>query len=178
MKTPVQQRTDAALDPVREALLRAARADAQAELDRADADAAATVAAAEVRARALLDEARRQGEAAGEAVGAADRVRARRAARARDLAARREIWDELCERVVGAVRELRHTADYPLVRQRLAERIRHTLGPGARIEEDPGGGLTGEGNGRRVDCTLDRLARVWLADRAGAEVETLWTRTP
>ncbi|MCH0566671.1 hypothetical protein, partial [Streptomyces sp. MUM 2J] len=129
--------------------------------------------AAESRAAEILAEARRQGAADADAARSAARVRARRTARARELAARRECWQELCRQVVEGVQALHGTAAYPALRDRLAEHVRRELGARAHIAEAPGGGVTGRAPGRRIDCSLAAVARRTL-EHAGVEVEELW----
>lgn len=165
--------TPAALEPVRARLLRDAAADADALLSAAAEDARATVREAEARASAALAEARNLGARDAGQTGAALRGRARRAARARELAARREIWEELCRQVVDGVEALRGTGAYPAVRRRLTAHVRQALGPGAHITEAPGGGVVGDAPGRRLDCSLAAFAQRAL-DRSGGEVEQLW----
>lgn len=173
MKAPTPDRVEGALEPVRAELLRAARAEAADLLARADRDATALLERARAEARALLEDAHREGEAQGAAAGRVIRARARRTARARELTARREAYEELSRRVTAHVRELRHTADYPLLLERLARHARRLLGPDAETTVCSGGGLVAHAAGRRVDCTLDALAARAL-DRLGAEVEGLW----
>ncbi|MFR9799093.1 hypothetical protein ACL02U_24850 [Streptomyces sp. MS06] len=174
MRTPLPAGADAALAPVRERLLADARADAEALLAAADADAAARRAAAEEQAAGILAEARRQGAADAEAVRGAQLARAARAARARDLAARRACWEELRRQVADGARALQGTPAYPELRRRLAAHARQALGPGARIGEAPGGGVTGRAPGRRIDCSLTALASRTLDLVPAHEVEELW----
>ena len=171
--TPQPAGTSAALDPVRDRLLRDAAADADALLTAAAGDARVAVREAEAQASAVLAEARGQGTRDAEHTGAAVRSRVRRAARARELAARREIWEELCRQVVAGVEALSGTDAYPAVRRGLEAHVRQVLGPDARITDAPGGGVVGEAPGRRLDCSLAAFARRAL-DRAGEEVEQLW----
>ncbi|MFR0354638.1 hypothetical protein [Streptomyces sediminimaris] len=170
---PLPAGAPAALEPVRARLLRDAAADADALLAAAAEDARATVREAGARASAVLAEARSQGARDARRTGAAARGRVRRAARARELAARREIWEDLCRRVVDGVEALRGTDAYPAVRRRLTAHVRQALGPDARITEAPGGGVVGEAPGRRIDCGLAAFAQRAL-DRSGGEVEQLW----
>ncbi|MFJ9535915.1 hypothetical protein ACIRPX_01455 [Streptomyces sp. NPDC101225] len=174
MRTPpLPAAASPALDPVRARLLRDAAQDADALLAAAAEDARATVLAAQTQASAVLAEARGQGAHDAEVSGAAARNRVRRAARSRELAARREIWEDLCRQVVDRVEALRGTAAYPAVRRRLTAYVRQVLGPDARITEAPGGGVVGDAPGRRLDCGLAAIAQRAL-DRAGGEVDRLW----
>ncbi|WP_405653234.1 V-type ATP synthase subunit E family protein [Streptomyces sp. NBC_00019] len=173
MRTPLPVASATALDPVRTRLLQDARADAEALVTAADQDAEAVRADAESRAAEILAEARRQGATDARTVQAAVRARARRAARAGELAARRECWEELRRQVAQGVGELRDTPAYPRLRARLTTHARHVLGADARITEALGGGVIGESPGRRIDCGLAALADRAL-DRIGTEVEELW----
>ncbi|PWI17970.1 hypothetical protein DI272_30285 [Streptomyces sp. Act143] len=173
MRTSLPAGATTALDPVRARLLRDARADAEAVLAAAAEDAAAQLRDAEAQAEAILAEARRQGAADAEAFRAAGRARTRGDARTRELAARRECWEELRRQVVHGVEELRGAPAYPALRARLAAHVRRLLGPECRITEAPGGGVVGAAPGRRIDCGLDAFALRAL-DRTGTEVEELW----
>jgi vacuolar-type H+-ATPase subunit E/Vma4 len=164
----------AALGPVRDELLRAARADARALLARADRDAENLLARARAEAAALLEEARRRGEADGVSAARDVLAHARREARGRELAARREAYEELGRRVLDHVRELRDSPDHPAVLTALRTRAHRLLGPGAEITVQPDGGLVARRDGRLLDYSLDTLAaRAWAA--AGADAEELWT---
>ncbi|MBC9713897.1 hypothetical protein H9Y04_15105 [Streptomyces sp. TRM66268-LWL] len=174
MRNPTPAGTGAALEPVRAQLLRIAKADADALLAAADQDAAATFAAAEAQAAAILDEARRQGEADAETARDAAGVRTRRAARARELAARKDCWEELGRQVVARVQALRSARSYPQLHDRLTAYVREVLGPDVHITEAPGGGVIGEVRGRRLDCGLTAFARRAL-ERTGTEAEGLWS---
>ncbi|MGG7569307.1 hypothetical protein [Streptomyces sirii] len=173
MRTPAPDQTAAALEPVRTELLRAARAEAGALLAGADDEAAALLDDARAAAREIVDEAHRQGEAEGTAVGCALLARARRTARTRALNVRREVYEELRLRATERVRALRQTAGYAALVDRLNERARQLLGPDAEVTEHPAGGVVAHVAGRRVDYTLDALA-AHAVDRIGAEAETLW----
>ncbi|MFJ9722642.1 V-type ATP synthase subunit E family protein [Streptomyces sp. NPDC101209] len=173
MRNPPPATTDAALEPVRAQLLRAARAEADALLAAADSDARAVLAEADGRAAAILAEARGLGEADAAAARDAARSRSRRTARARELAARRECWEELRRQVVAGVEELRHADSYPALRARLTAHVRAALGPDAEVVEAPHGGVTARTTHRRLDCGLTTLALRAL-ERIGGEPEELW----
>ncbi|MCQ4042732.1 hypothetical protein ACFOSC_10450 [Streptantibioticus rubrisoli] len=172
MTAPGTKRS-AALEPVRDALLRAARKDAETVLAEARRAAAAVLDEARARATAILDEARRQGTADGLADGAALRVRARRTVRARELAAQRAAYDDLREQATQGVRRLRAESEYPCVRDELVAQARRLLGDDISVTEHPDGGVVATAPGRRVDLTLDALAGRAL-ERLGSEVEVLW----
>ncbi|MEU2980919.1 V-type ATP synthase subunit E [Streptomyces hirsutus] len=173
MKSPAPDHLPAALEPVRDRLLRAARTDAEELLARADREAEALLDEARAQAAAILDDARHQGETDATQGRTAELTRVRRTIRARELGVRRQAYEELCRRATERVRGLRNTADYPAIRDRLHRRARQLLGPDAELAEHPGGGFVAQAPGRRVDCTLDALAARAL-DRLGAEAESLW----
>ncbi|MGW5373400.1 hypothetical protein ACWES4_35060, partial [Streptomyces sp. NPDC004011] len=83
------------LEPVRAELLRAARAAADAVLDRARADAAGTLLAARAEAGAVLARARGLGEADGAGQAERERVRAAQRAWETELAVRAEVYAAL-----------------------------------------------------------------------------------
>ncbi|MEU1799457.1 hypothetical protein [Streptomyces sp. NPDC019937] len=159
-----------ALAPVRAELLRTARAEARETRDRADREAAALIGEARARARAIVEEAHRQGEREGSAAARGIKAGARRDARMRELAAREAAYEELSRRALAHVCQKWGRAGL----DRLRERARALLGPDAEITEIPGAGVVARAPGRRVDCTADSLTARAL-DRLGAEVETLWS---
>jgi vacuolar-type H+-ATPase subunit E/Vma4 len=162
------------LAPVREALLARARGDAERVRAEANADAEAMLAQAHEQAEAVLAEARSRGASEGVVVATAARARTRRRARGLLLAAQREAYETLRRRSRDAVRAVRDDPAHPELRQRLEGLTRELAGPDATIIETSDGGMVAEASGRRVECSLDRLA-----DRAvetlGADVEALWS---
>ncbi|WP_225101694.1 hypothetical protein [Streptomyces sp. CoH27] len=160
-----------ALDPVRAELLRAARASADAELDRARADAEETLREARSTAEAVLARARDLGAADGAAAAGRERVRAAQEAWAAELAARADVYAELRARIRAGVR--RALAEGTVPQLRLVEAATALLGPQARVTAAEGGGVTAEVPGRRVDLSADALADRAL-DRLGVQAETLW----
>ncbi|QBJ96274.1 hypothetical protein ERC79_10070 [Rhodococcus sp. ABRD24] len=171
--TTVRTRSGDPLAPVRKALLDRARADAARIRGAADADAAALEARARTEADGLLAAARTQGEADAETVLAAERSRARRRSRTIVLEARREVYEDLHDRIREAVTALRGDAVYPALLEQLAAQARAALGPDATITEDPGGGVVGQVRGRRAVCTLDALADARF-DALGVRLTRLW----
>ncbi|MGW5342964.1 hypothetical protein [Streptomyces sp. NPDC004050] len=163
-------RLERELLPVRDALLRAAHADADAVLARAAQEADELVAAAQDEAAAILERAGHQGRAEGTAAAKARRTAARQAARELELAAESEAYADLRARVREAVR--RAVADRT-AQDRLRRRAHALLGPRAATAAAPGGGLTVVAPGRRVDLTPDTLSDRAL-ERFGAEAEALW----
>ncbi len=162
------------LEPVRQAILAAAHADAERLLADADAEAADAVARAEAEADRIGSTARTQGEADAEAVLVSERARARRRARALVLAAQRAAYDGLRARVVRALPELRAGTGYARWRDSVDEQVREMLGEDAVLTEPPDGGVVGEAPGRRVAVTLTALADQAI-DALGADVEGLWS---
>ncbi|MET7425931.1 hypothetical protein [Dactylosporangium sp. NPDC005555] len=159
-----------ALEPVREAILRRARAEADAV--RRDADRAAVALLGDARAEAerVLLEARTNGTADADILTAVERTRTRRTARAVLLRAQREIYDELRGRVVAA---LCTALEGPRGRAALRATITRTLGPQATITPAPGGGLTGTRGNLEIDCSIQRLAEHALATTK--ELGRVWT---
>ncbi|MGW7543180.1 hypothetical protein ACWGKQ_19025 [Streptomyces sp. NPDC054770] len=166
MTAPVDE-----LDPVRAELLRAARAEAEAAVERARADAVETLRAARAEAERILAGAREMGTGDGRAAAARERVRAAEDAWSRELAARAEVYADLGARVRSGVR--RALAQGAVSPCRLAETARALLGADARITAVPGGGITADVHGRRLDLSADTLADRAMA-RLGARIEKLW----
>lgn len=162
---------DAALEPVRAALLAAARAEGERLVAAAERDAAAVLDAARARAAAVLDAATAAGRADAAARAARERSAARRTRRTAELSARSAARDELRALVRAAVRDLRTSC--PDLRERLAVRIRAELGPDALLAPTSDGGLVGEVPGRRLELSLEALADL-AVDRLGPDVERLW----
>lgn len=159
------------LIPVREALLRQARARAAALLEQAGGDAARTVDDARAKASSILDDARAAGRSEGESAVAAERARARRQARTIVLAARRDAYETLCDQVRSRVRE--RLSD-PECSARLIDLVRMRLGPDAVIERAPCGGVIGRTRVAVLDLSADELAERAVA-ALGAEVNLLWS---
>ena len=159
---------DAALQPVRDAMLRSAAERARQVLDGARAAADATVAAARQEASAALAAARASGIAQAQPVAAAELNRSRQAARSVALGAALAGHEQVAGRIRAAVLALADEPDYPRLRDGLAARAGLAAGRGAQVTEHPQGGAIARAGGTIVDCSLPRLA-----DRA---VEALGTR--
>lgn len=158
------------LDPLREALLRAARAEAARLVADADADAATTLAHARAEVDARLEEARARGRAEAaerlEATAAAER----RAWRERLLRAQGRVHAALVARARSLVAEL---LTDPERRRGLEARLRDQLGPGAVVEATADGGLVGwDRTGTTVDASVATLVEDALAD---LDLTDLWT---
>lgn len=159
---------DAALQPVRDAMLQSAAERAEQALGRARAAADATVAAARREADAAIAAARASGIAEAEPAAAAELNRSRQAARSVALHAALGAHEQVAGRIRAAVLALRGQPDYPRLRDALAARASLAAGRGAQVTEHPQGGVIARAGGTVVDCSLPRLA-----DRA---VEVLGAR--
>lgn len=167
--TAVPPNIPAALEPLREVLVRRAEAAADRLRAAAEGEARAATDAAQQQAAALLAHARADGEADAALRQAEDRARARREARGIVLAAQRAVYDELCSRARTQVREL--LAD-PDRQRRLVALVRTRLGQDAQVLPHPSGGVVGElPDGRRVDASVDALVERALA---GLDLDLLW----
>lgn len=155
-------RLDAQLAPVREALLRMARSDAEAVLAEADRDVAQQRTEAEDSARELVEEARRLGAADAAALADAERSRLLRETRAVQLGAQRAAYDALVAAAADAVRA--EVAGDPQVVAALADRARRELGSDAVLTPIPEGGLVAESGGRKVGLPLTALVERAVAD--------------
>jgi vacuolar-type H+-ATPase subunit H len=158
------------LVPLADALLRAARREADQILVSADQEARERLRGA----RAQADEIREQASARA-AVDSAEliavaRAQARREARGIVLAAQRAVYEALRDSARRAVARLCDEPEYPSVRRRMTARLRQLLGDGVQVQDAPGGGLIGHALGRSVDLALARLA-----DRA---VDTVLAEEP
>jgi hypothetical protein len=157
---------DAAIAPVRDAMLRQASERAGHIIGQAQAAAEATVARAREAAREAVEAARASGVEQAQPVAAAELNRGRRAARTIELAAALSAHEQIAGRIRQAVLTLRDDADYPMLRARLSARAAEAAGPGAQLTEHPLGGVIARGDGIVVDCSLPRLA-----DRAIAALD-------
>jgi hypothetical protein len=148
----------AALEPVRAAMLRRATAEADAITATAHQHAAELLAAARRDAEAALRRARADGIALAAPLAAAEQARGRRAARAALLAAERGIRTEAESRIRAAILSLPGQPGYGELRDRLAALARAAAGPGAVVRDHPGGGVIAHAPGVLADCSLPRLA--------------------
>jgi hypothetical protein len=174
MSRPLSTAADAALDPVRTALLAAARVDAAGVLRQAESQRRELLERARSTAEDLVADARAAGEATATATVAVRLAQSRREARRSALAAQRELYDELRRRCRSAASALSATAEYQGLRRQLVDNARRQLGPDAVVEESPYGGIVASAGTERVDLSLPALADRAL-DRSGPEVTGLWT---
>jgi vacuolar-type H+-ATPase subunit E/Vma4 len=163
------------VEPLREAMLGLARADAERIAAEAEARASAALAEAGTWADELVARARAEAEAAAAAETASELRRARDEGRTRVLRARRAVYDELRREAHAAALALRGDPDYPELLERLAAAARRTLGEDAEVLLDPPGvgGVVARAGGRRVDLTLPTLVERCLSS-LGPELEGLW----
>jgi len=167
---PLSAAADAALEPVRVALLAAAadvarQAETQSNRLREEARCAAD---------RMIADARAAGEATATAALAVRLARSRREARRSALSAQHGLYEELRRRCRQAAASIAGTAEYELLRRRLVDRAREQLGMEADVVDSPDGGILASVGSRRVDLSLPALADRALA-RSGPEVAALWT---
>lgn len=127
------------------------------------------VANARKTAQAIIDDAAEQARAGANAMLATEEARSRQAARAVELVAQREVFEELTTEVTTS---LARRGD-PVLRDRLATRVRTVLGGGAQVRDAPGGGVIGEASGRLLDLSFHTAAARGV-EELGADVERLW----
>ncbi|GAB3258322.1 V-type ATP synthase subunit E family protein [Nocardioides dilutus] len=150
------------LAPVREALLRMARAEADTVLAAADHDVEGVLAAADTEAAELRDRARAQAEEDTAVLEATEHSRVLREARSIELGAELAAYEALLSAAATTARA--RLADDPDVVAAMTERVRRELGPGATLSRTPDGGLVGEADGRRLGLSLATLVERAVAD--------------
>jgi len=166
------ERTVAALQPLRAALLTAAGAEADACRSAAATEGVALLAKARLEGEALLTEARARGSSDGAIRVSAERARVQREARQIVLLAQHAAYDDLRRQAVAAVRAL---LEEPGERQRLAQALRDRLGSEVVVRDHPDGGLSGESaDGRVVDASVGSLVDAALAT---VDLPSLWATT-
>jgi vacuolar-type H+-ATPase subunit E/Vma4 len=143
---------------VQEALLAAARKEAEQLLERAQQSAREIVRRAQAQAEEIRAQARARGEADAADLIAAARARAGRQARAVVLTAVRAEYEALREAARHAVAALTDDPDYQFVRRRMTVSLRRLLGEEAQVHDADGGGLVATVPGRSADLSLARLA--------------------
>ena len=166
---------DEALAPLQAALLSAAEDDARQTLERAQHDAEATVADARRQAESLRAQARAEGERDAEAIRRDQSARARRRARGVVLAAqsaalaelRREVHDRL-------LRSWTDPVDHDVLRSRLVDVARESLGDDCEVTELPDGGIVAGLDRAQVTYRLTDLADE-VIDGLGDELDRLWS---
>jgi len=174
MSKPLTAAADAALDPVRTALLAAARGDAAAVRQKAQREKTELLDDARRTADGLLATARAEGAADASAAVAARMTQSRRDARRAILAAQRELYDELRRRCRAAATGLAESPEYEGFRRHLAEQAQARLGSETTVTDSLEGGVVASAGSRRLDLSLPALADRAL-ERSSAEVTGLWT---
>lgn len=149
---------DTVLAPVRDALLVAARGEAEQVLAGARESARDALRRARAQASAIVTRARDRGVADGAELAAAARSQTARAVRTMELAAERAEYEALREAARHAVAKLCEEPGYQRVRLRMAAALRGVLGDDAQVHDAPGGGAIAIATGRRADLSLTRLA--------------------
>jgi hypothetical protein len=158
------------LQPLRDALLDRAQAQADLLRQQAESDGRKAIAAARREVASLLGAARTQGETEGEEQRAAEEAAARRARRTALLGGQRTAYHLLCARAGQAVRAL---VQEPTNRKLLADLLRYELGGRALVTDTDDGGLTALApDGRRIEASVGVLVDRALRD---LDVEPLWT---
>lgn len=165
-------RQQAALEPVRSAMVRRATQDAAAAVANAMDAAAATIAQAQADADALVARAAAEGAAQAAPVAMAELSRGQQAAKAVILGADLAIRNEVVRRIKAAVLALRQRPDYPRLLERLSVLAANAAGPGAVITAHPRGGVVATSGGVTVNCSLPRLADHAVA-MLGAQITAL-----
>lgn len=163
----------AALAPVREYLLRAARAEADRIRGQARDQADQTLRQARRNAEQAVWRARQEGEAQAAPAAAAERAQGRERARSIVLGAQRQACEELRAQVLAAAR-LRDESGYERLEAGLSALAAGAAGPGATVTVHRAGGVVARSGHAVVDCSLPRLASL-AVDALGDEVRELWT---
>jgi vacuolar-type H+-ATPase subunit E/Vma4 len=170
--TALAERTRAALDPLRDALLADARAEARSVEASAEADGSELLESARRQRETVLQEARARGGADGAMRLQAERARIQREARRLVLAAQREAYEELRRQAIVAVGEL---LAEPAQRARLTQALRARLGEETDVRSQPDGGLVGRSrDGRAVDGSAEAAVDAVLAV---IDLQPMWEAT-
>jgi len=165
---------EAALAPVRAALLRRAREQAAEITAEARRQAADALEKARRDAAGQVSRAREAGRSQAAPLAAALRTQGRRGAQAAVLGAQREAYEALRDQVRVSVASLRDGPGYDLLLERLRQEAGRAAGPGAALTEAPAGGIIARAPGMVVDCSLPRLADA-AVEALGDRVVWLWT---
>lgn len=162
------------VERLRATILAAAKRDAAATTDEAEARVAEILDGARSEGRALLEQAQAEARRAGLLESARARAHARRRAGELVLAARQEVFERFRRDAHAAALALRSDEGYPALLDRLAADAAEALGEDAEVERDPpDGGVTAHSGRRSVDLTLPALADRCIAG-LGARLEELW----
>ncbi len=157
----------------RDALIAAARADAERILEAARADVAAERAGAEQAARELLERAAAAGVADATEEWATRRAQLIEERRSRVRHAQRAVYEQWRRESTAAALALRDDEKYPALRESLRDLAIRLLGPDADIVEDPRGGVVARAGSRVLDLRLSTLAARAL-EQFETGAEGLW----
>ena len=164
------------VERLRATLLAGAESEAGAVLAEADRRVAAEAERVRIESERLQDDARSEGEAAGELQSGRALALARAGARRLVLEAQEAVYQDFRRRALTAALELRDDREvYDRLLERLASEARRTLGDDAELELDPEGvgGVRARAGRRSVDLSLPVLVDRCIAD-LGVGVEELW----
>jgi len=168
------QKSNSALDPLRQALHAAAEKQAAEIRDVAGRETLALLASARAQAGQIVADATRDGEEAARSQAALRSSRVRREAQELVLARRSAVLAELHRQLKARASALQEDPRYPALVTGLTEQCRTLLGPSARVSASPDGGVVAEAGTRRLDLSLPVLAE--LALDSMPEESALWTR--
>ncbi len=175
--TPRSERASVltALDPVIDALLRAARAEAAKCVSEAEAEASAQLEQARAEAAAVLARARAEGEAAAEHASAAAVIAAGRESRETVLATHRRAYEMLRQGISDTLARRADSPEGAALLARLEALVRARLGPDATIRRLDGAriGVSATDGKRYVEMTTEQFVERELA-AFGSRIEELW----
>jgi len=161
-----------ALEPLRNALLARAHAEAAACVARMRSETATELDAARDAADQAVQDARRLGEAEAATAVAIDDATVRRQVHTLLLVARRSVYEALRLHIRNDVRQLHGEPIYRDLRDTMTIAGRSLIGPHATVR-DVDDGCVIEASGRRVEVTLGSLAD-WALDGVLADSQE-WT---
>lgn len=163
------------LAPLRAALLRSARRDADADTGAAEAERRRVLAEAHAEAERIRAQARAEGERDAEQLRLDQRARSRRRARATVLAEQSRALDALRREVGRRLVEMWRDPDrHDALRQRLVVVARADLGDEAVVTEVPDGGIVATTPRARATYRLTDLGDEAIAS-LDTDLDGLWT---
>lgn len=162
-----------ALEAVREAVREGAADQARDILEAARRQAEEIRGASRAEAEEIRRRAGTEGREAARTEALLQSARTRRQAGGTVLSREEDLRSRLRREVLAETARLRTDPRYPRLLDALREQALGLLGPGARVEEAPDGGITGSLGSRSVDLSLPALAEAAL-DSHAKEVRSLW----
>lgn len=169
------QGTSDPLAPLRDALLTAARRDAQAMLSAVEEEAQAQLGQARAEADQLRDQARAEGEHDAEQLRVEQRARARRRARSTVLGEQTRALEALQRDVQARLRRLwADPATHDVLARQLTGAAQRDLGPAVTVTELAEGGIVATAERARATYRLGDLADLAI-DSLATELAGLWT---